>query len=235
MRRVLTLPSGKTLLAKAVATESKATFFNVSASSLVSKVSGEKPMPASPSVTSSLSSSSRPPSPRHRKYRGESEKLVRVLFSLARHYAPSIIFFDEIDSIMSHRGGGGSGFAGDGSEHEGSRRMKTEILTNMDGLNSNNGGVFLLAATNLPWDLDTSFLRRMEKQIHVRMPSADARKMMIRAHLEEFSPLFGKDEVLSRCATATDGFSGSDIRLVSFFLLVTQLENLVLTIVRPIP
>lgn len=183
MRRVLTLPSGKTLLAKAVATESKATFFNVSASSLVSKVSGEKPMPASPSVTSSLSSSSRPPSPRHRKYRGESEKLVRVLFSLARHYAPSIIFFDEIDSIMSHRGGGGSGFAGDGSEHEGSRRMKTEILTNMDGLNSNNGGVFLLAATNLPWDLDTSFL-------------------------EEFSPLFGKDEVLSRCATATDGFSG---------------------------
>ena len=181
-------------MAKAVATESKATFFNVSASSIVSK------------------------------YRGESEKLVRALFSLARHYAPSIIFLDEIDSIMSHRGGGG-GFAGDSSEHEGSRRMKTEMLTHMDGLISNNKGVFVLAATNLPWDLDASFLRRLEKQIHVDMPSAEARKMMIRAQLEEFSPLFGKDEVLLRCASETDGYSGSDLRLVISSLSRLEVEK----------
>ena len=104
--------NGKTLLAKAVATQSNTTFFNISASSIVSK------------------------------FRGDSEKLIRVLFELARHNAPSTIFFDEIDAIMSHRGGNApssssasSAWSGEGNgEHEGSRRMKTELLVQMDGI-----------------------------------------------------------------------------------------------------
>ena len=79
------------------------------------------------------------------KYRGDSEKLIRMVFDLARHYSPSTIFIDEVDSIMSHRGGGTLGTsANECHEHESSRRMKTELLVQMDGLVSNNSEVFIL-------------------------------------------------------------------------------------------
>ena len=90
------------------------------------------------------------------KWRGESEKLIRVLFELAKFYEPSTIFLDEIDAIMNQRGDG---------EHEGSRRMKTELLIQLDGLTKNKQRVFLLAASNLPWDLDFALLRRLEKRV----------------------------------------------------------------------
>jgi katanin p60 ATPase-containing subunit A1 len=124
--------TGKTHLAKAVATECGTTFFNISASSVISK------------------------------YHGESEKMVRVLFELARHSAPSTIFLDEIDSIMTKR-------TAESGQHEASRRLKTELLIQMDGLLSSSAQgsprVFVIAASNTPWDLDEAFLRRLEKRV----------------------------------------------------------------------
>nr|XP_055088996.1 katanin p60 ATPase-containing subunit A-like 2 isoform X2 [Symphalangus syndactylus] len=174
--------TGKTLLAKAVATECKTTFFNISASTIVSK------------------------------WRGDSEKLVRVLFELARYHAPSTIFLDELESLMSQRG------TAPGGEHEGSLRMKTELLVQMDGLARSEDLVFVLAASNLPWELDCAMLRRLEKRILVDLPSREARQAMIYHWL----PPVSKSRALelhteleySVLSQETEGYSGSDIKLV---------------------
>ena len=169
--------TGKTMLAKAVATECRTTFFNISASTIVSK------------------------------WRGDSEKLVRLLFEIARYYQPSTIFIDEIDSILSSRSSTG--------EHEASRRMKTELLIQLDGLIKANNGerVFLLAASNLPWELDMALLRRLEKRILVTLPEKEARENMVKMHIDEKmtdQSVFDYGKV----AENLKGYSGSDIRLV---------------------
>ncbi|KAH0932655.1 hypothetical protein HID58_009772 [Brassica napus] len=168
--------TGKTMLAKAVATECNTTFFNISASSVVSK------------------------------WRGDSEKLIRVLFDLAKHHAPSTIFLDEIDAIISQRGGEGR------SEHEASRRLKTELLIQMDGLQKTNELVFVLAATNLPWELDAAMLRRLEKRILVPLPDPEARRGMF----EMLLPSQPGDEPLPHdvLVEKSEGYSGSDIRIL---------------------
>eukprot|EP00948_MAST-09A_sp_MAST-9A-sp1_P001087 g1087.t1 len=185
--------TGKTMLARAVASECKTTFFNISASSIVSK------------------------------WRGDSEKLVRVLFDLARYHAPSTIFLDELDSIMSRRGGGRG-------DHEASRRMKTEILVQMDGLQKSQQLVFVLCASNLPWELDSAMLRRLEKRILVPLPDEEVRKTLFQRNLPSrkskiqnannesaaptFSNVFGKELDYETYAKQTEGYSGSDIKLV---------------------
>ncbi|XP_075311403.1 katanin p60 ATPase-containing subunit A-like 2 [Odontesthes bonariensis] len=205
--------TGKTLLAKAVATECKTTFFNISASSIVSKWRGDS--------EKLVRVGSRPTHGRHvRKlsyrtpctYFCTSCACLQVLFELARYHAPSTIFLDELESVMGQRG---SSFGG---EHEGSRRMKTELLVQMDGLAKSDDLVFVLAASNLPWELDHAMLRRLEKRILVSLPSSPARQAMISHWLPPLSSTGGVELRTAldyiMLAEETEGYSGSDVRLV---------------------
>ncbi|TVY13857.1 Protein SAP1 [Lachnellula arida] len=179
--------TGKTMLARAVATESRSTFFSISASSLTSK------------------------------YLGESEKLVRALFSLAKALAPSIIFVDEIDSLLSSRSGSG--------EHEATRRIKTEFLIQWSDLQRAAAGreqtdkekkegdpsrVLVLAATNLPWAIDEAARRRFVRRQYIPLPEDETRAVQLRTLLgHQKHSLAEKD--IQRLVQLTDGFSGSDI------------------------
>ncbi|XP_056423165.1 spastin isoform X2 [Hyla sarda] len=164
--------NGKTMLAKAVAAESNATFFNISAASLTSK------------------------------YVGEGEKLVRALFSVARELQPSIIFIDEVDSLLCERREG---------EHDASRRLKTEFLIEFDGVQSGGDDrVLVMGATNRPQELDEAVLRRFTKRVYVSLPNEETRLVLLQNLLsKQGNPLTQKE--LAQLARLTEGYSGSDI------------------------
>ena len=166
--------TGKTLMAKAVATESQANFISVNGPELLSK------------------------------WVGESEKAVRLIFRKARQTSPSIIFFDEIDSLAPRRG-----LASDSGVTE---RVVNQILTEMDGLRGMED-VVVIAATNRPDMVDTALLRpgRFDRIILAKVPEEKARLEIFRVHTADM-PL--KNVRLEELAKKTEGYVGSDIESV---------------------
>ncbi|CRK86605.1 CLUMA_CG000443, isoform A [Clunio marinus] len=166
---------GKTMLARALCSETheNLTFFNVAASTLISK------------------------------WRGESEKLIRVLFEFAKFHAPSIIFIDELDSLTSKRCS---------REHEASKRLKNEFLSMLDGLERvEEGKVFVLGSTNMPWEIDQAFLRRFERKILIDVPSFSERLILIKHFLP--SAQHWRDKDLNEVATLSENFTADDLRV----------------------
>lgn len=166
--------TGKSYLAKAVATEANSTFFSVSSSDLVSK------------------------------WMGESERLVKQLFTMARENKPSIIFIDEVDALCGPRGEG---------ESEASRRIKTELLVQMNGVGNDSQGVLVLGATNIPWQLDAAIRRRFERRIYIPLPEVEARTRMFEINIGEV-PCECTNADYRTLAEMTDGYSGHDVAVV---------------------
>lgn len=166
--------TGKSYLAKAVATEANSTFFSVSSSDLVSK------------------------------WMGESERLVKQLFSMAREQKPSIIFIDEVDALCGPRGEG---------ESEASRRIKTELLVQMNGVGNDADGVLVLGATNIPWQLDSAIRRRFERRIYIALPDPEARLEMFKLNIGETQCTLTPQDYHT-LANITEGYSGHDIAVV---------------------
>jgi vacuolar protein-sorting-associated protein 4 len=163
--------TGKSYLAKACATECEGTFFAVSSSDLVSK------------------------------WMGESEKLIKQLFKMAREKKPSIIFIDEVDSLCGSRSEG---------ENDSSRRIKTEFLVQMQGTGTNNDGVLVLGATNVPWELDNAIRRRFQKRIYISLPDSTARAGIFKIRSGNTKSNL-TDQDYSNLGDESEGYSGSDL------------------------
>jgi len=167
---------GKTLIAAAVATEIDASFISVDAASIMSK------------------------------WLGEGERNVAKLFDSARKSAnngkPSIIFVDELDSLMGRHS----------SEVGGEVRVRNQFLKEMDGVLEKGKKIhaYVIGATNRPWDLDWPFIRRFQKRILVPLPDHHSRLQMFKLYTSNL--LLGPDVDLHELARLSEGFSGSDIR-----------------------
>ncbi|CAG9334429.1 SPAST_2 [Blepharisma stoltei] len=164
--------TGKTMLAKAVASQAKCCFFSISSSVLTSK------------------------------FYGEAEKLVRALFTVARRRQPSVIFIDEVDSILSSRSE---------SQHEASRRLQTEFLVQMDGVRGDSEErIVLIGATNRPQELDEAVRRRFTKRIYIDLPDVPAKMSLISSLMKNVNSNITDDQT-RELMRMTEYFSGSDL------------------------
>ncbi len=179
---------GKTLLAKAAASECKATFFSASSADLLSK------------------------------WLGESEKLVSALFKIGRLRAPSLIFIDEIDSLATKRG--------EGSESGGERRVKTQLLSEIQGMKTTeNKPMLVLGATNRPWDLDNAMLSRFQKKVYVPLPDLEARAEIFKIHTKGVNMALD-DEDFIELGVRSERYSGRDISNVCREVIMMPIREL---------
>ncbi|XP_076250694.1 fidgetin-like protein 1 [Rhynchophorus ferrugineus] len=165
--------TGKTLIGKCVASQSKSTFFSISASSLTSK------------------------------WIGDGEKMVRALFAVARVHQPSVIFIDEVDSLLTQRSE---------SEHESSRRIKTEFLVQLDGAAiSSEERLLIIGATNRPQELDEAARRRFVKRLYIPLPDYQGRLELLKKLMLNEKHIITEDQFV-KIAQISDGYSGADIK-----------------------
>lgn len=165
--------TGKTLIGKAIASESKSRFFSISASSLMSK------------------------------WVGEAERMVRTLFAVASALQPSVVFIDEIDSLLSQRSDG---------DLEASRRVKTEFLVQLDGAGTDaSDRVLVIGATNRPQELDEAARRRLVKRLYVPLPDDAARLQLLTRLFSSQDHRVGEEE-FAAVVRRSDGYSGADLR-----------------------
>lgn len=196
--------TGKSYLAKALATEAKSTFFSVSSSDLVSKWMGESERYVyRPALHLQCTLSTRRVKQCSRLLTScpYFHRLVKQLFNMARENNPSIIFIDEIDALCGPRGEG---------ESEASRRIKTEMLVQMDGVGKDSTGVLVLGATNIPWQLDAAIRRRFQRRVHISLPDVAARTTMFKIAVGDTKTSL-KSEDYRELAKLSEGYSGSDI------------------------
>ena len=168
--------TGKTMIGKAIASQWKFTFFNISASWLTSK------------------------------WVGEGEKLVRTLFKLAVIHQPSVIFIDEIDSLLWNR---------TENENEAGRKIKTEFMVHMGGAGTNDEDrMLIIGATNRPFDLDEAVRRRLEKRLYIPLPTKEGRLQFVKTILdkEKHSNFQISEEDITKIVELTKGYSGADLR-----------------------
>uniref|UniRef100_A0A8D8T2S0 Fidgetin-like protein 1 n=1 Tax=Cacopsylla melanoneura TaxID=428564 RepID=A0A8D8T2S0_9HEMI len=164
--------TGKTLIGKCVAAQCKATFFCISASTLTSK------------------------------WYGEGEKMVRALFAVASVHQPSIIFIDEIDSLLCQRSD---------QENETSRRLKTEFLISLDGAGTlDDDLVLVIGATNRPQELDEAARRRLVKRLYIPLPDEKARAEIVTKLLANITNSLTVEDI-EEVARLTNEFSGADM------------------------
>jgi ATP-dependent 26S proteasome regulatory subunit len=135
------------------------------------------------------------------RWPGESERHLHEVFAAARRNAPCVLFFDEIDAIGQRRAL---------RRHSAGRNVVNQLLAEMDGVDSDNEGVFVLGATNHPWDVDSALLRpgRFDRVTLVLPPDPPARAAILSQHLKG-KPIEGVG--VQGLASRTDGFSGADL------------------------